>query len=60
MIAKQVIPVFMDDGLRSLTRIRRENPAFNYGFFRPNPAWLLRHHSTKAESWKLALAGSAT
>src|SRR6266702_3626228 len=20
-----------------LTRIRRENPAFNYGFFRPNP-----------------------
>jgi hypothetical protein len=27
MIAKQVIPVFMDDGLRNLTRIRRENPA---------------------------------
>jgi hypothetical protein len=23
--------------LHRLTRIRRENPAFNYGFFRPNP-----------------------
>jgi hypothetical protein len=22
---------------KRLTRIRRENPAFNYGFFRPNP-----------------------
>jgi hypothetical protein len=22
---------------KGLTRIRRENPAFNYGFFRPNP-----------------------
>jgi hypothetical protein len=24
-------------GLHHLTRIRRKNPAFNYGFFRPNP-----------------------
>jgi hypothetical protein len=22
---------------KGITRIRRENPAFNYGFFRPNP-----------------------
>src|SRR5882724_9568195 len=25
-----------------LTRSRRENPAFNYGFFRPNPLVFLR------------------
>ncbi len=29
----------LSSGVRAmdLTRIRRENPAFNYGFFRPNP-----------------------
>ncbi len=26
-----------EERIKHLTRIRRENPAFNYGFFRPNP-----------------------
>jgi hypothetical protein len=34
-----------------LTRIRRENPAFNYGFFRPNPLYAPRDQPMKAESW---------
>ena len=29
-----------------LTRIRRKNPAFNYGFFRPNPL-ALEHEARK-------------
>jgi hypothetical protein len=30
-------PAIVFAELNRLTRIRRENPAFNYGFFRPNP-----------------------
>jgi hypothetical protein len=33
-------------GVIDLTRIRRENPAFNYGFFRPNPL-VVEHEAGK-------------
>src|SRR5438876_1076355 len=53
-----------------LTRSRRENPAFNYGFFRPNPlvfgwvVWENEEHapelirSSAAEQTKIARPGS--